>query len=117
MVNHHPNMQTLTDFAAGSLPFGQSLCVSVHQESCPQCQRNIRALNNLGGELMDRLEPVAVGDDMLDTIMARITSGDGKSSPAELFRSWTPWSDIPGSATKEREVRGAWVLRWVYQAS
>ena len=82
MTRHHPDTLLLTDFAAGSLPFGQSLCVAVHQESCQQCKDQIDRLNQLGANLMAKMEPAPVGDDLLDSILARLDEAEPAADTA-----------------------------------
>ena len=54
MINYHPSIEILTDYAAGSLPLVHSLCVSTHLERCPECQQQIRKLEMLGSHLFDQ---------------------------------------------------------------
>lgn len=72
MVQHHPDIDLLTDFAAGSLAYGHSLCVSVHLDSCEQCQTHVRGLSELGGELLQELAPASVEHGSFDKLMAEI---------------------------------------------
>ncbi len=82
MLHHHPDTEILTDYAAGSLAFGHSLCVAVHLESCDQCQLRARQLSQVGAELMNQLLPVAVGDGLLDSILGKLDSTREGSVPA-----------------------------------
>ncbi|MGO2354936.1 MAG: ChrR family anti-sigma-E factor [Marinomonas foliarum] len=54
MINYHPSIETLTDYAAGSLPLAHSLCVSTHIEHCQECQQQIRKLEMLGSHLFEQ---------------------------------------------------------------
>ncbi|MGO2512876.1 ChrR family anti-sigma-E factor [Marinomonas polaris] len=54
MINYHPSIEILTDYAAGSLPLAHSLCVSTHLERCHECQQQIRKLEMLGSHLFDQ---------------------------------------------------------------
>ena len=54
MINYHPSIETLTDYAAGSLPLTHSLCVSTHIEHCQECQQQIRKLEMLGSHLFEQ---------------------------------------------------------------
>jgi len=54
MINYHPSIEILTDYAAGSLPLVHSLCVSTHLEHCQECQQQIRKLEMLGSHLFDQ---------------------------------------------------------------
>jgi putative transcriptional regulator len=81
MLHHHPDTEILTDYSAGSLPFGQSLCVAVHLESCEQCRLRARQLSQLGAELINQLLPVAVGDGLLDSILGKLDSAGDLAVP------------------------------------
>lgn len=94
MIRHHPETQLLTDFAAGSLPFGQALCVSVHLESCPDCRARVRALDGVGGELLQRLVPAPVADDTLEQLLARI-DGDPAAPASPLPQAPPSQNGLP----------------------
>ena len=100
MIKHHPDTQLLTDFAAGSLAFGQALCVSVHLESCTDCRRRVRALDGIGGELLQRLEPATVDDDLFGQLLARIDSETASAEhPAVPVRAGQA-HDLPRALAK-----------------
>ena len=101
MIRHHPNMQLLTDYAAGSLPFGQSLCISIHQEKCHECQHHIRELNGLGGALLEQLEPTTVAAEMLDSLMTRIDADTCDPLPRSNQAKQAP---NPGSGNTPRAL-------------
>ncbi|MBR7888870.1 ChrR family anti-sigma-E factor [Marinomonas sp. A79] len=54
MINYHPSIEILTDYAAGSLPLAHSLCVSTHLEHCSECQQQIRKLELLGSQFFEQ---------------------------------------------------------------
>lgn len=72
MIHHHPDTEMLTDYAAGSLGFGRSLCVSVHLENCPRCRSRVQQLDAVGASLLENLAPVAVAEDGLQQLLARL---------------------------------------------
>ena len=82
MIRHHPDTPLLTDFAAGSLPLGQSLCIAVHEESCHQCQQQIAELSHLGAGIMSQLPPSEVDDALFDDILARLDESEAPIGPA-----------------------------------
>ncbi|MCB5162544.1 ChrR family anti-sigma-E factor [Marinomonas algarum] len=53
MTHYHPSIETLTDYAAGSLPLAHSLCISTHLELCSECQQQVRKLEMLGSEFFE----------------------------------------------------------------
>jgi len=54
MLNYHPSIEILTDFAAGSLSLPHSLSVATHLEHCVDCQHQVKKLEVLGAQLFDQ---------------------------------------------------------------
>ncbi|MCB1687449.1 MAG: ChrR family anti-sigma-E factor [Halioglobus sp.] len=114
MTNFHPDLELLTEYSAGSLPLAQAACVSIHVNQCQRCQRTAGQLCDLGASLFEALEPVAVGDDQLNAVLAKLDDekpleyanpGSTSKTPALLQRlmrgdfSDLTWSNI-GSALR-----------------
>ena len=57
MLNYHPTIEMLTDYAAGSLPLTFSLAVATHLEQCSECQQQVRKLELLGANLFTKEAP------------------------------------------------------------
>ena len=72
MTNFHPDLETITEYAAGSLPLAQAACVSIHVSYCRHCQGIAGQLTSLGAALFETLEPVPVGDTQLNAVLARL---------------------------------------------
>lgn len=83
MINYHPSIEILTDYAAGSLPLAHSLCVSTHLEHCNECQQQIRKLETLGAHLFDQghTEPRQLSN-LKDSFFKRLTE-----EPEDLLES------------------------------
>ena len=62
MSRHHPKDTTLADYAAGTLGEGRSLVVAAHLAMCGQCHEFVSALEEAGGQLLDRVEAVAMSE-------------------------------------------------------
>lgn len=62
MIHHHPKESTLAAFAAGTLDEGRSVVVATHLEMCPVCRRFVSALEHVGGQLLEQIEPSAVSE-------------------------------------------------------
>jgi putative transcriptional regulator len=60
MSRHHPKTTTLAEFAAGTLDEGRSLVVASHLAMCGDCRKYISALEQVGGQLLTEIEPVAM---------------------------------------------------------
>lgn len=80
-MDHHPKPDMLTDYAAGSLSFGQSLCVAVHLEHCASCREIVAQLDALGAELVEELQPAAPSADLLDKVLAEIDTPQQQRQP------------------------------------
>jgi len=72
MANLHPELDLLTEYAAGTLPLAQAACVSAHLNYCRQCRRSASQLEDLGAVMFDGLEAEAVGDAQLEAVLARL---------------------------------------------
>jgi len=72
MANFHPEIDLLTEYAAGSLPLAQAACVSVHVQHCEHCQQLSSQLGEIGAALFGSLKPAEVGDDVLNSVLARL---------------------------------------------
>ena len=88
MIKHHPNINILAEYAAGTLEMAPGIAVAAHLHYCPQCRHQVQLLTQLGGALLESQEPQAVKEDELDAIFARIDSEEGRtesrSAPIEL---------------------------------
>jgi putative transcriptional regulator len=71
-ISHHPPEDLLADFATGALDEAERLVVGVHVAECGRCRRFVRAVEQLAGASLDQAEPVALGADAFDAVMARI---------------------------------------------
>ena len=72
MIKHHPDARIMSEYAAGSLPLAQSVCVSIHLSYCQHCQRNYQRLQQLGAAMFEKLSPVQVDDSLLESVMGRL---------------------------------------------
>ncbi|MFV3074698.1 ChrR family anti-sigma-E factor [Niveispirillum fermenti] len=70
--HHHPAPDLLLAYAAGSLNEGASLLVATHLALCPHCRAEVTRLEEIGGALLEGTEQVAVGDDLLAGVLARL---------------------------------------------
>lgn len=81
--HHHPAPDLLLAYAAGSLDEGASLLVATHLALCPQCRAEVVRLEEIGGALLEGTEQVAVGEDLLAGVLARL---DKPPTPAAIHR-------------------------------
>ncbi len=115
MAKYHPDLDLITDYAAGTLPLAQAACVSVHVSQCDHCKHQVGQLTDLGAAMFEELAPVPVGDSLLNSVLARLDeeppltyqkpAADKSGTPAILQRlmrgdfSDLTWKNI-GSALR-----------------
>jgi putative transcriptional regulator len=73
MTKYHPDTRFISDFAAGSLPMSQALCVSAHLHYCDECKQKVAQLTDLGSTLFDKTAPMDLDLDF-SALMDRIDS-------------------------------------------
>ncbi|MDH7942798.1 ChrR family anti-sigma-E factor [Pseudohongiella sp. SYSU M77423] len=62
MVTFHPDSRFLTDYAAGTLPTSEAICVAAHLEFCAKCRAHAQQLSDLGAQIMAAMEPAVDAD-------------------------------------------------------
>jgi len=79
---HHPSEARLLDYAAGSLAEPMALLVATHLALCPHCRLETRELEELGGALLDELEPSPLTEGGVDRLFARLERQDEQEEPS-----------------------------------
>ena len=92
MVRHHPSTDFLTEHAAGVLPVAQSACVAAHLSYCQRCRQMTERLEDIGGSHFEQLDPVVVGDSVLEKVLARLEDPE----PLRYARNEASDSKLPG---------------------
>lgn len=82
MTAHHPPIDMLLEYAAGSLAPGPLLVVAVHAALCVDCQQQIDAFEAVGGALLDRIEPVALSPLAIERSMVAVQKPLPRPVPA-----------------------------------
>lgn len=83
MINHHPPLELLFDYAAGTLPEPVALAVATHAALCPMCREDIDAAEALGGAMLDTLTPVPMQEGALDLVLARLDEPEVETVAAD----------------------------------
>jgi len=86
MTKYHPETRFITDYAAGSLPSSQALCVSAHLHYCGECRAKVEQLNTLGALIFDDLEPQEPSQSF-SSLMERIDAMPDIEQKQEPLRS------------------------------
>jgi putative transcriptional regulator len=76
---HHPHDEHLVEYATGAMAEPMAMLLATHLALCPQCRRQIGALEAVGGALLDEVEPVAVSESALTSLLSRL-----ESEPVEM---------------------------------
>lgn len=71
-IKHHPPDDLMLGLAAGQLRPAMALPLQVHVDDCHHCRKRLGQLEAVGGMLLDDNEPVAVAQDALAHVLARI---------------------------------------------
>lgn len=71
-IRHHLNDALLRNYAAGTLPEAFGLVVATHISMCDECRARAAAFEALGGAVIDATPAVAMSDDSLARVMARL---------------------------------------------
>ena len=80
MARHHPGNDLLNDYVAGGLDEAVSVLVATHLALCPPCRDHVGALEAVAGALFAQ-RSVAVSDDLLDAVLARLDEAPPAPAP------------------------------------
>lgn len=100
MATHHPQLDILTEHAAGTLSLAQSACVTAHLNYCDSCARSVTRLQQVGAALFEAQDAEPVGDALLDRVLARLD----EEAPLCYARGSAPEQGTP--ALLQRLMRG-----------
>lgn len=73
----HPTEATLLAYASGSLGASHRFVVATHATQCEDCRAAIRAAEQIGGILLDGLEPTALQPEALGLCLAQLDAHVG----------------------------------------
>ena len=68
--SQHPSGAVLSDYVSGALRPAFAAVVAAHLESCAHCRGEVRALESLGGALIEDLSPAEMSEASLERAMA-----------------------------------------------
>ena len=92
MVNHHPDTNTLLEFAASSLPAAQSVVVSTHLQFCSECRQRLAQLESLGATMFEDAEPVDINPSLFDNVLARLDEVQDDRAANDANASTMSWT-------------------------
>lgn len=107
-IRHHPPDELLTAFAAGTLDLGQHVAVATHLAGCLHCRTMVRAMEQVGAVVLDRLPPSEMSAGAFAAIEARL----GASAAAAPAAPGPGFRDIAGLPPFVRRYGdGSW--KWI----
>ena len=92
MVKHHPDTNTLLEFAASSLPAAQSVVVSTHLQFCSECRQRLAQLESLGATMLENAEPVDINPSVFDNVLARLDEVEEDRAANDASASTLSWT-------------------------
>lgn len=105
-LRHTISDERLLDYASGSMTAPEALVVAAHLTFHPDASRLARRLEDVGGRLLDDIEPSPVAADALNRVMARAEADAGE------VKARPPLNDMPQlPAPLRRHALGPW--RWM----
>ena len=72
MSKYHPPVDLVFDYTAGSLPEPVSLAVASHLALCSDCLDVGHAIEDVGGALLEAVDPADVSEESLVAMMSRL---------------------------------------------
>lgn len=83
-IQYHPDDATLMAFANGTLDRSFAVLVACHLLQCPRCRQRLRQAEQLGAELMQRLEPTDVSAGCKQALFDRLDDHSDHATTASL---------------------------------
>lgn len=75
-IRHHLDRATLLRYAAGDLDESFNIVVASHLAMCEDCRAELRLANEVGGALLDDVEPEPMAAHALDAVLAQLDSAE-----------------------------------------
>lgn len=72
MVVHHPSSDLLMSYGAGALGECWSIALATHLALCPACRSGVEAVEEIGGILLEKVEPNPMPEVALNSLMENL---------------------------------------------
>lgn len=107
-IRHHPELTTLAHFASGTLDKGRAFVVAAHVAGCRKCMALTRNFEEIGGVLLESIEPAKMSDAAADFMLAAVLREQKQPDSAQIVRHAVDQLDISTVLATYRD--GPW--RW-----
>jgi putative transcriptional regulator len=111
MIAHHPGDDWLLRAAAGTLDAGAAVVVGAHLECCARCRASVRAFEDVGGALLESIEPALLAPEALARTLARLDA-PAHAAAAAAPAPARPRPKLPPGVAWPRSLDGCAVSRW-----
>lgn len=71
-ASHHPSDELLLSYAAGSLDEPTSILIATHLALCPDCRKAVVQAEQVGGDMINELEPAEISSDAMAAVMSEL---------------------------------------------
>jgi putative transcriptional regulator len=112
-ISHHPPDELLTAFAAGTLDLGQHVAVATHLVGCPHCRTMARAMEQVGGVVMDGLPPSEMSPGAFAAVEARL-GGSAAVVPAPASAGFRDITGLPPFVRSYGDRSWKWIAPKVH---
>jgi len=109
MIAHHPADEWLLRVAAGTLDAGAAIVVGAHLECCGRCRASVRAFEDVGGAMLESMEPALLAPEALARTLARI---DTPARAQVAVAGQRPRPELPPGVAWPHSLDGCAVSRW-----
>jgi putative transcriptional regulator len=113
MIQHHPDPETLAEYAAGKLHRGGMLVIGCHLEACVICRQEAGLWESVGGALLEDSVPMEMTDGALARMLARL---DEKETAQPAVPSFLARFEIPKSLAAQKIGRRRFVTSAIWFA-
>ena len=90
----HPTDVVLSAFSAGTLDEAQRDAIAAHVRGCARCRAFVRAMEHVGGMVLDGLPPTSLAGGSLTEVLARLEQPAPSCRPV-TGAGFGPYSNVP----------------------
>ncbi|MGZ9053132.1 MAG: zf-HC2 domain-containing protein [Rhodoplanes sp.] len=115
----HPSDLELAAFAAGTLDDARRIAVAAHIRGCARCRAFVRAMEHVGGVVLEGLPPAALAGGSLAEVLARLDK-EANGEQAARVEAWNrragPPPSVGAAIHRKTQANPPW-HNWALQAA
>ena len=94
-ITRHPGLESLMSCSAGSMPEAFAAVMAAHIAACPQCQKDLAVMEDIGVALLDQLSPTALSEPAPVMALRRLEAGTVPSTHVDHAVGDVPEALVP----------------------